>query len=146
MARKKKTANFSSLEGIQQAAREAQSQVRGSVTALRKEGEKLVSRVRKEADKLVSRDQGKLIANLVEQATDLRNDFQKRAKKAYQELESRGEKLVKRLEAQAAKLEPFVSRLSLPSKADIESLKKRLANLERRVEELFATSKSTSRA
>ena len=85
----------------------------------------------------MTKDQRKAFDRLVSQAKSLRKDLQKRAEKAIKSIEERGEQIRKRIETQAEKgFEPLVRRLSLPSKADIDALKRRVSNLEQRVSDL----------
>lgn len=116
------------------------SQVGSSIRGLQKEGEKLLGRVRKEAARLVSRDRRKALENLVEQANRLRADLQDRVERTVREIERRAERILSRFETQAEKsFGPIIRRLNLPSRADVEALGKRLASLEKRVEEIVAS-------
>ena len=115
------------------------TQVQQSLKGLQTEGEKLIARVRKEASKLVSKDQRKAIDGLLSQAKSIRNDLQKRTEKALKTLETRAEKAYTQVEK---RVEPLVRRLTLPTRHDLELLSKRLATLERKVDELLSSSKS----
>ena len=110
-------------------------QVQESLKGLQAEGEKLVARVRKEAGKLVSKDQQKAIDNLLSQAKALRTDLQKRTEKALKTVEARAEKVYSQVEK---RVEPLVRRLTLPTRHDLELLSKRLASLEKKVDELLS--------
>jgi polyhydroxyalkanoate synthesis regulator phasin len=113
------------------------AQVQGSIQRLQKEGERLLGRVRKEAARLVSKDQRKVIEGLLAHARRLRIDIQKRAEKAIREVETRAEKAYRQFESQAEKrIEPIVRRFDFASRSDVQRIEKRIAALEKRLEQL----------
>jgi F0F1-type ATP synthase membrane subunit b/b' len=113
------------------------AQVQESIRSLRSESEKLLARARKEAGKLINKDQQKVIDGLLDQASAIRDDIQKRTEKILKAISSRAGKMFSQLEAQAKKhLNPLVRRFSLPSRHEVELLAKRLSSLEKKVDEL----------
>jgi poly(hydroxyalkanoate) granule-associated protein len=122
------------------------AQVQESIRSFQAESEKLFARARKEAGKLISKDQRKVIDGLLDKASAMRDDIQKRAERALKAFSSRAGKIFSELEAQAKKrLNPLVRRLSLPSRHEVELLAKRLSSLEKKVDEL-ASARSTHAA
>ena len=65
------------------------------------------------------------------------DDLQKRAERAVKDLEERGQRIVALIEKQAEKgVEPIVRGLNLPTREEMEKLKKRMAQLEKRLDEI----------
>ena len=74
------------------------------------------------------------------QAQKLRGDFQKRAERAVKDLEERGQRIVAIIEKQAGKgVEPIIRGLNLPTRDELEKLKKRMAQLEKRLDEMSSS-------
>ena len=67
----------------------------------------------------------------------MRGDLQKRAERAVKDLEERRQSIVAAIEKQAGKsVEPIVRSLNLPTRDEVEKLKKRLTQLEKRLDEM----------
>jgi polyhydroxyalkanoate synthesis regulator phasin len=112
-------------------------QVQTTLQRVQKEGERVVGRLRKDAKDLLGRDRQKAIQDLLSQAQKLRNDIQRRAERTIKDIEERGQKIVAAIEKQAEKgLEPLVRSLNLPTRDEVEKLKKRIAHVEKRLEEI----------
>lgn len=112
-------------------------QVQDAIRRLRKDGEELLKRVREEAGRLLSKDSRKAAQDLVDQARKLTTDLQKRAEEAIRRIEKRGQQAIEAIEKEAQKrIEPIASRLNIPSRDEVEKLKKRVSNIEKRLEEL----------
>jgi len=112
-------------------------QVQDTLKRVQAEGERVVGRIRKDAGQLLSADRQKAVQDLLKQAQKVRGDLQKRAERAVKELEERGQKIVALIEKQAGKgVEPIVRGLNLPSRDEMEKLKKRMAQLEKRLDEI----------
>lgn len=121
------------------------AQVQKSIRDLQSEGEKLFTRARKEVSNLMSKDHRKILDNLLNQAKAIRDDIQKRTEKALKMLESRAEKILSQIESQAKnRVDPWVRRLSLPSKHEVELLAKRLSSLEKKVDALLNANKTNA--
>ncbi len=111
--------------------------VQDSVCSLQKGVQGLFDSLREEAGKLTGREWREDLDNLVAQVKALPTDIQKRAGKAFKSFEKNTSRLFSEVQTRAGKqLQPVVSRLSLPSKHEVELLAKRLAALEKRVEAL----------
>ena len=122
------------------AAFPAFAQFQDSVRSLQSGVEELLERVRKEAGKLARKDQYKTIEHLLSRARSFPTDLQKRATKTMKSFTARTSNTVSQVRAQASKrLDPLLSRLSIPSKHEVEQLAKRLSSLEKKVEELMGT-------
>src|SRR5262245_45355576 len=110
------------------AAYPAFAQLQDSVRSLQSGAEELLERVRKEAGKLVGKDRGKTIEHLLSRGKSFPTDLQKRAAKALRSLGARAANAISEVQTQASKrLDPLVSRLSIPSKHEVELLAKRLS-------------------
>ena len=111
--------------------------VQTTLKRVQKEGERVVGRLRKDAGDLLGKDRKKAVQDLLSQAQKLRNDIQKRAERALKEIEERGQKLVAAFEKQAEKgVEPIIRGLNLPTRDEVEKLKKRIALIEKRLEDI----------
>ncbi len=111
------------------------SRLQGNIRRLQRDAEAVLSRTRKQAAQLISRDQKRALDRIVNQAKRLRSDLEKRAKQASKEVESQGERLLATIEREAVKrVTPLLKRLNLPSRQEVQSLSRRLAQLERRVQ------------
>ena len=111
--------------------------VQGTLKRVQAEGERVVGRIRKDAGELLSTNRQKAVQDLLKQAQKLRGDLQKRAERAVKDLEERGQRIVALIEKQAEKgVEPIVRGLNLPTRDEVEKLKKRMAQLEKRLDEM----------
>jgi polyhydroxyalkanoate synthesis regulator phasin len=112
-------------------------QVQGTLKRVQAEGERVVGRIRKDASELLSSNRQKAVQDLLKQAQKLRGDLQKRAERAVKDLEKQGQRIVALIEKQAEKgVEPIVRGLNLPTRDEVETLKKRMAQLEKRLDEM----------
>ena len=112
-------------------------QVQGTLKRVQAEGERMVGRIRKDAGELLSANRQKAVQDLLKQAQKLRGDLQKRAERAVKDLEKQGQRIVALIEKQAEKgVEPIVRSLNLPTRDEFDSLKKRMAQLEKRLDEM----------
>lgn len=117
--------------------RELPKQVREAVETLQKDGGKVLSRMRREAATLVTTDPRQSLDALLGRTTKLRKDLRKRADRALQQVESNGQKLFKRIEKRAgAGVDPVLRRLQIPSRKELDALKKRVHGLEQRIADL----------
>jgi hypothetical protein len=99
---------------------------------LQKDAEALLRRTQKQAASLISKDQRKALDRLLGQATRLRDDMEKRAERAAKDLEARAERVRLTLEKEVSKrIEPLLRRLDVPSRKDLQSLVRRVNQLER---------------
>ena len=110
------------------------SRLQGSMKRLQKDAEALLRRTQKQATSLISKDQRRAVDRLLGQATRLRDDLEKRAERATKDLEARAERFLATLEKEAAKrVEPLLRRLDLPSRHEVQTLARRLNQLESRL-------------
>jgi hypothetical protein len=121
-------------------ARLTMKDVRASVQRLQREGEKLVGRLQRDARALVTRSQRDAVTGLVSDARKLRADLRKRAEKAMRELDQRRAQILASLEGQIAGLvELVVKRLNVPTEKEIAELRRRVNDLDRRLEAVEKT-------
>jgi polyhydroxyalkanoate synthesis regulator phasin len=114
------------------------AQLQASVRRLQSSAEEILERVVKEAGKLAGKDRRKAIEHLLSQAKALPADLQKRAAKALKTLEARTSNALSEIRTQTSlRLDPLVSRFSMPSKHEVDLLAKRLSALEKKVEDLL---------
>jgi poly(hydroxyalkanoate) granule-associated protein len=114
--------------------------VQTTFNRVQKEGERVVGRLRKDAGDLLGKDRKKAVQELLSQAQKLRNDIQKRAERALKDLEERTQQLISAIEKQAGKgVEPILRSLNLASRDEVDKLKKRLNQIEKRLEEVAAS-------
>jgi len=112
-------------------------QVQVTLKRVQAEGERVVGRIRKDAGELLSKNRQKAVQDLLAQAQKLRGDLQKRAERAVKDLEERGQRIVAVIEKQAEKgVEPIIRGLNLPTRDEMDKLKKRMAQLEKRLDEM----------
>ena len=112
-------------------------QVQGTLKRVQAEGERVVGRIRKDAGELLSKNRQKAVQDILAQAQKLRTDLQKRAERAVKDLEERGQRIVAAIEKQAKDgVEPIVRGLNLPTRDELEKLKKRISQLEKRLDEI----------
>ena len=112
-------------------------QVQGTLKRVQAEGERVIERIRKDAGDLLGKNRQKAVKDLLAQAQKLREDLQKRAERAVKDLEERGQRIVAVIEKQAEKgVEPIIHGLNLPTRDEVEKLKKRISHLEKRIDEM----------
>jgi hypothetical protein len=105
-------------------ARLSLDEVRASVKRAQTEGRKLVTRLRKDATALVNR-----------RPLDVLADARKRATKAVQELDAQRQRVSTLVLERLAKLtDEAVARAGLAKAQDVSDLKRRVHDLERRIE------------
>jgi len=110
------------------------ARLQSNMKRLQRDAEHLLGRTRKQATQLISRDQKRALSRLITQAQRLRTDLEKRAQRASKEVESRAEQFFSTLERETAKrLSPLLRRLDVPSRQELNSLSRRIVQLERRV-------------
>src|SRR5438093_10220258 len=122
--------------------------VRASVRRLRRRGKRLVGQLRHDARHLVERG-GRPVVDQVLALVDvgkLRVDVQERAERAVKELDGRRARVVAALQGQLERLtEPVVKELRAASR-QVEELKRRVAQVERRLGALAKDKHSKHRA
>ena len=108
------------------------ARLRNNMRQLQRDAERVLGRTRKQASGLISRDQKRALDRLVDQARRLRSDFEKRAQRAQKEIESRAERMLAGVESQVVKrLEPLLRRLDVPTRKELQTLNRRIAQLEK---------------
>ncbi|TMB13348.1 MAG: hypothetical protein E6J71_22860 [Deltaproteobacteria bacterium] len=122
--------------------------VRASVKRLRRRGKRLVGQLRHDARQLVERS-GKPVVEQVLALVDvgnLRANVQEQAERAVKELDARRVRLVAALQGQLERLtEPVVKELRTASR-QVEELKRRVGQVERRLGALAKDKHSKHRA
>ncbi|MBI3783655.1 MAG: phasin family protein [Deltaproteobacteria bacterium] len=105
-----------------------------NIRQLQRDAESIVGRTSRQATQLISRDQKRALERMLDQAQKLRTDLEKRAQRASKDLESRAERFLGTLEKETTKrLVPLLRRLDLPSRQEVNTLARRLGQLERRL-------------
>jgi poly(hydroxyalkanoate) granule-associated protein len=116
------------------------TRMQSTLRRVQSEGERMVGRIRKDAGDLIGKDRRKAVQELITQAQKIRGDIQKRAERAVKDLEERGQKILTAIEKQAEKsVEPIVRGLNLPTRDEVEKLKKKIAQIEKRIEEIASS-------
>jgi polyhydroxyalkanoate synthesis regulator phasin len=111
--------------------------VRASVRRMQNEGEKLVARLRREARVLSTRSRRDTVNGLLTDARKLQVDLRKRAEKAIRDIEARRTRILATLEEQVTRVvESVVKTLNVASADDLAEIKKRIGDLERRLDAL----------
>ena len=123
------------------------SRLQDNMRQLQRDAQALMRRTRKQATNLITRDQRRVLDRLLRQARRLRTDLEKRAQRASKDVEARTEHLLSTLEKEASKrFRPILQRLDVPSKQEVHSLSRRIAQLEVRMKSsLKATPKGSPR-
>ena len=130
-------------------------EVRASVRRLRRRGKRLVGQLRHDARRLVERS-GRMVERSSKPVVDqvlalvdvgkLRADVQGRAERAVKDLEARRVRLLRALQGQLERLtDPVVQELKAATR-QVEELKRRLAQVERRLETLAKEKPGKNRA
>jgi polyhydroxyalkanoate synthesis regulator phasin len=106
------------------------------VRKLQEEADRVVSRVRTRiAD--FARSPSRELGNLVGEARRVRGNVRSQVRTAVRRVEEGAEPILDRVEQRLANaLRPVVRYLSLASQADVEALQRRVASLEKRVQDL----------
>jgi len=109
--------------------------VRASVSRMQNEGEKFVARIRRDARSLANRSRREAVSALLSETRKLQSDFRQRAEGAIKDHEARRARIVASLEEQVQTLaERVVKGLNVATTDEVNDLRKRIAELERRIE------------
>ena len=124
-------------EASARTARISMKDVRASVRRVQSEGERIVGRLRRDAQSLISRTQRDGVSDLLADALKFEQTIRKRAEKAIEELEERRVRIMASFEEQAGRLvETVVKGLNLVTESEVRELRRRVAHLERRVDQI----------
>ena len=111
----------------------------GLVTRVREEAERLVATVARDMQGLASRGRADLAADV----RRFRQDVQQRADGALRTLEARGARVVSGFEQQLARAGTLMlRRISAATQAEIDTLDRRIAELEKRLEQVARKGRS----
>jgi hypothetical protein len=111
--------------------------VRASVRRMQTEGEKLVTRLRRDARAFAMRSRRETVSSLLSDARRLQTDLRKRAEKAIEELDAQRARFLATLEERVTGVvETVVKTLNVATHRELENLRKRVADLERRLDAL----------
>ena len=111
------------------------NRLQSNIQTLQSDAERLLKRTQKQATQLISRDQQRAVERLLRQAQRLRADLEKRAMRASKDVESRANRLLSTIEREAnRRFRPIMRRFDLPTREEFRSLSKRIAQLERRMQ------------
>ena len=111
--------------------------VRASVKRMQTEGEKLVTRLRRDARAFATRSRRETVSSLVSDARRLQVDLRKRAERAIEELDTQRARFLTTLEGRVTGVvETVVKTLNVATHRELENLRKRVADLERRLDAL----------
>src|SRR5271169_6279652 len=111
------------------------SRIQGGIKTMQRNAETLLGRARKEAARL-SNEQKRTLDRVVKEAKRLRSDFEQSVKRTSKDLESRSKRLLSTLEKDVEKrIEPVVNRLVGPSRQEVQSLARRVHELEKLVKQ-----------
>ena len=118
-------------------ARLSLKDVRASVKRMQTEGERLVTRLRRDARAFATRSRRETVSSLVNDARRLQADLRKRAEKAIEELDAQRARFLTTLEGRVTGVvETVVKTLNVATHRELENLRKRVADLERRLDAL----------
>jgi len=113
------------------------NEVRASVKRMQAEGEKLVARIRRDAKTFAARSRQESLDGLLKDARRVQHDVRRRVESALKELDEQRTRILSSLEEQVSKLiEGVIARLNVAKQADVEALRGRIAELERRIDAL----------
>lgn len=111
------------------------SRIQGGIKKMQRNAETLLGRARKEAARL-SNEQKRTLDRVIKEAKRLRSDFEKSVKRTSKDLELRSKRLLSTLEKDVEKrIEPIVNRLVGPSRREVQSLARRVRELEQQVKQ-----------
>jgi hypothetical protein len=109
--------------------------VRTSVRRMQTEGEKLVTRLRRDARAFATRTRRETVSTLLGDARKLQVDLRKRAEKAIEELDAARARILASLEERVSGMvESVVKTLNVATQRELDNLRKRVAELERRLD------------
>jgi F0F1-type ATP synthase membrane subunit b/b' len=109
--------------------------VRASVKRMQTEGEKLVTRLRRDARAFATRSRRDTVSGLLTDARRLQADLRARAEKAIEELDAQRTRILATLEERVSHMvESVVKTLNVATHRELENLRKRVADLERRLD------------
>jgi hypothetical protein len=124
------------------------NEVRASVKRLRRRGRRLVGQLRHDARQLVERSSRPMVDGVLAlvDVGKLRADVQERAERTVKQLNARRVRLMRGFQRQLERLtEPAVKELRAAS-SQVEELKRRIGQLERRLEALTKDKHNRNRA
>jgi polyhydroxyalkanoate synthesis regulator phasin len=99
------------------------------------EGEKLVTRLRRDARAFATRSRRETVSTLLGDARKLQADLRRRAEKALEELDAARARILASLEERVSGMvESVVKTLNVATQRELENLRKRVAELERRLD------------
>ncbi len=113
--------------------------VRASVKRMQVEGERLVGQIRRDARRFVERDGRRAVDRVLALADvrKLRADVRKRAESAVQDFEATRSRVMQQVQQRIARVtNSIVKTIGAASHGELEDLKRRLSQIERRVESL----------
>lgn len=111
------------------------SRIQGGIKTMQRNAETLLGRARKEAARL-SNEQKRTLDRVIKEAKRLRSDFEKSVKRTSKDLEVRSKHLLSTLEKEVERrIEPVVNRLVGPSRQEVQSLARRVHELEQLVKQ-----------
>ena len=111
--------------------------VRASVKRMQTEGEKLVTRLRRDARAFATRSRRETVSSLLSDARRLQTDLRTRAEKAIEELDAQRTRILATPEERVTGVvETVVKTLNVATHRELENLRKRVADLERRLDAL----------
>jgi polyhydroxyalkanoate synthesis regulator phasin len=111
--------------------------VRASVRRMQTEGEKLVTRLRRDARAFATRSRRETVSSLLTDARRLQTDLRKRAEKAIEDLDAQRARFLATLEERVTSVvEVVVKTLNVATHRELENLRRRVADLERRLDAL----------
>lgn len=126
MATRKRTKAASSMPSL--------GRLRTTMRSLQRDADKLLKQTRKRAKTLIRQDGEEALERFLGQATRLRKDVEKRAQRASRDLETRADKFRSALEKEVGqRLSSVLKRLDLPTRREIQSLSRRISDLEKKV-------------
>jgi polyhydroxyalkanoate synthesis regulator phasin len=115
-------------------SRLALKEVRASVKRMQTEGERLMNRIRHDAQALAQRGRKQTLNGFLTDARKLQDDLRKRAERTLKDLDERRAGIVASLDEQVTRLaEAVVKRLNVARQDDLAELRRRVDELERRL-------------
>lgn len=115
-------------------SRLALKEVRASVKRMQTEGERLMNRIRHDAQALAQRGRKQTLNGFLTDARKLQDDLRKRAERMLKDLDERRAGIVASLDEQVTRLaEAVVKRLNVARQDDLAELRRRVDELERRL-------------
>ncbi len=140
MATKKSIKSKSIPERVEELQAAASKQVKDTLEFLAEEPRKIVANLRADLDKRgkkIGKDAEKAVRGLRSDIEKRTKDLSKRAEKAVDETRKRAESFATDVRKQVEKaVEPVATRLDVASRADVDRLRKRLDQIEKRIGQL----------